>query len=157
MSIDLHYRARVPRAHGLNDGTAAIRPPDVPSRFCVAVLSNEFYYGDGFPHWHQGRDHRPCQTAAEAKANRKKVVKRLRRFGKAIAAAMALADRIDGCEVGRRCMSGACPECARAWQRWFVVETAMFLKENTGSQGGRSTVFCPIHADGIVAPGGLVK
>jgi hypothetical protein len=117
-----------------------------------AVLSNETYFGDGKPQWLESRNQHPCQTAEEAEIERKRLIKRLRRFGKHNAAALAVADRIEGCAVHRRCMSGACPECARAWQRWFVEATVAFLLEETDRLSGGSTILSPIHCDGSIEP-----
>lgn len=125
------------------------------ARSTSEVLQDETYFDDGPPQWLEGRTQRPCQTAAEAEAERKRLIKRLRRFGKHFPTALAVADRIEACAVRRRCMSGACPECGRAWQRWFVEATAEFLVEETGSHSGGSTILSPIHCDGIFQPGKL--
>lgn len=126
-----------------------------PGAAVAHILSEEAYFGDGDPQWLEGRNQHPCQTAEGAETERKRLVKRLRRFGKHDTAALAVADRIAGCAVRRRCLSGACPECARAWQRWFTEATATFLIEQTGRLSGRSTILSPIHCDGIVEPGEL--
>lgn len=119
------------------------------------ILSNEAFYKDGPPHWREGKRKRPCQTAAQAEIEHARLVKRLRRFGKDNPAALDLAARLERCRPHRRCRSGACPECARAFQRWFVLATATFLVEQTGRLGKRTTILSPIHADGIVKPGSL--
>jgi len=116
------------------------------------ILSQERYYGDGPPKWREGKNKRPCQTSAQAKIERGKAVKRLRRAGKENAAALNLASRIAACAPKQRCGSGACPECARAWQRWFVIATRNFLKSEPRKF---VTVLNPIHASGQIAPGSL--
>ncbi|WP_237480622.1 hypothetical protein [Lichenibacterium dinghuense] len=118
------------------------------------ILANEPLYGDGPPQWFEGRRQRPCQTAAQAQAERRRRVKRLRRFGKKQPAALRVADRLEACQPEARCHSGACPECARAWQRWFVTATTGFLSAQAGGVAG-STILSPIHAAGLVAPGEL--
>ncbi len=116
------------------------------------ILSQERYYGDGPPKWREGKNKRPCQTSAQAKIERRKAVKRLRRAGKENAAALNLASRIAACAPKQRCGSGACPECARAWQRWFVIATRNFLK----SEPRKSvTVLNPIYVSGKIEPGSL--
>src|SRR5208337_4485996 len=34
--------------------------------------------------------------------------------------ALQLADVLESCRDGNRCLSAACPVCSRAFQRWFV-------------------------------------
>ncbi len=116
------------------------------------VLGNEAYYGDGPPQWLEGKHQRRCQTASEADAERKRAIKRLRRFGKDNPKALRVADRLASCQPDSRCMSGACPECARAWQRWSVAATAAFLESQPRKF---RTILSPVHADGIAEPGTL--
>jgi hypothetical protein len=118
------------------------------------ILADERLYGGSPPHWFEGRRQRPCETAAQAKAERRRRVKRLRRFGKKNADALLVADRLDACQPEARCLSGACPECARAWQRWFVTATAGFLSQQSDGVTG-STILSPIHARGLVPHGEL--
>ena len=76
------------------------------------------FFGDGPPTWRQGRNDQPAKTSELAVHERGLLVKALRRDGSA--EALELAGRIDLCRRGRRCLSGACPACARAAQRVFV-------------------------------------
>src|SRR3954471_17065466 len=85
-----------------NPGTTHIAP-DVPASV-RAILENEACYGDDASRWRVGKRDQPYQTAAEAEAARRKLVKQLRRFGRA--AARAVANRIDTCAPRRRCMNG---------------------------------------------------
>lgn len=135
----------------LGPTTQAHPEPTVAER---VILGDERHYGDGPPQWLEGRRKRPGQTAAEAVAERRRLVKRLRRFGKSDPRARYVAERLDGCAPNARCRSGACPECARAWQRWFTTATQDFLA-HTMAAGSTSTILSPIHAAGIVAPGEL--
>ena len=118
------------------------------------ILADEQHYGDGPPQWLEGRHKRPAQTAAEAVAERRRLVKRMRRFGKRAPWARPVADRLEGCAPQARCLSGACPECARAWQRWFTTATQDFLAHAT-TAGSASTILSPVHAAGIIEPGEL--
>jgi hypothetical protein len=80
------------------------------------ILTDEVWY----------RDDRPWDGAPPSEqAVRKRLanVKRLRRYAGKLWAAKATADRLAACEPRNRCMSGACPECTRAFQRWFVDST----------------------------------
>ena len=120
--------------------------------FLRRILSQEGHFRNGPPKWREGKKKRPCQTAEEAQIERRKMVKRLRRFGKENSEALALASRLEACAPRQRCGSGACPECARAWQRWFVTATRNYLK----SQPRRPvTVLNPIHVSGKIEPGSL--
>lgn len=118
------------------------------------VLDNELQFGDGPPRWLEGRHKRPCQTAAEAVVERLRLVQRLRRYSARVDFnARAVADRLERCCPEFRCKSGACPECARAWQRWFTVATQDFLA-HANAVGSQGTILSPVHAAGIVEPGG---
>lgn len=128
-------------------------PPPRVTRAEALVLFNDQHYGDTPPHWLEGRHKRPCQTAAEAADERVRLVQRLRRFATFIDFnARAVADRLRCCCPEVRCMSGACPECARAWQRWFTTATQDFLV-HANAVGSQGTILSPVHATGIVEPG----
>ncbi len=89
------------------------------------------YWGEGPPHWVEGIGkpwERPCQTAAEAERLKCEAVGRLRRNGKECSAIADLADRLEHCGPRHRCLSGGCPECARAHQRWFVDRAQSLIK-----------------------------
>jgi hypothetical protein len=91
--------------------TAECAPPLI-----TRILSQERFLGDGPPNWSG------APTAKDAKAARDRSVKRLRRFSPQFPDASHLAETLASCERQCRCMSGACPECSRAFQRWFVSE-----------------------------------
>lgn len=80
------------------------------------VVSDEAHFGDGPPTWLN------APTSAEAAKARERAIKRLLRFANDITWAEPLADILAGCKPDYRCMSGACPECGRAYRRWFVSE-----------------------------------
>ena len=82
------------------------------------VLADEQYYGDGAPTWPG------APTSNDAKKARKRCIKRLRRFASQFSEAAKLAKTLARCKRHRRCMSGACPECGRAFQRFFVSEVS---------------------------------
>jgi hypothetical protein len=88
------------------------------------ALSDETYFGDGSPLWENAPHARPVIKA------RLRAAKRLRRLTDAYPEAAPLADVLARCKRRRRCMSGACPECCRAVQRWFV-EQAQTLADAT--------------------------
>jgi hypothetical protein len=101
--------------------------PDVTPR-TREILQNEKWFGDGSPRWLTGRDQRPAQTAEEAHENRRKLIKRLRKHLQKFPDAEALIARLESCEDSYRCYSAACPECGRAYTRWFVKAGRRFLK-----------------------------
>jgi hypothetical protein len=86
------------------------------------------FFGDGPPNWTQGRNDQPAKTSELAIHERGLLVKALRRDGSA--EAVELAGRIDLCRRGQRCLSGACPACARATQRVFVHACRNLFDDN---------------------------
>ena len=80
------------------------------------VLADEQHYGDGAAAWPG------APTSNDAKKARKRYIKRLRRFIPDFGEVKKLAKILARCKRRRRCMSGACPECERAFQRFFVSE-----------------------------------
>jgi hypothetical protein len=100
------------------------------------VLADESWYGDGDPSWPG------APTAEQAEDKRLKSAKRLRRF-KLRPQALKLAARLKACRPGKRCNSGACPECGRAFQRWFVHSTSALISASrtTGELASVSVVF----------------
>jgi hypothetical protein len=85
------------------------------------ILTNELWYGDGQPSWHR------APSAEQAVHKRIAYIKRLRRFADTLRSATATANRLETCAPHHRCMSGACPECNRAFQRWFVHSTEQLI------------------------------
>ena len=99
------------------------------------------WFGDGAPTWNQGRAGKPAKTSGEAEGERRQLVKVLRRHGKGDKAALRLADKISACQSRRRCLSGACPECMRATQRFSVATNADLLARSGVSTVAVSVVF----------------
>jgi hypothetical protein len=92
------------------------------------ILQNERWYGNGPPHWTTGKAKRPAKTAEEAHENRLRLIKRLRKHLQKSPETEALLVRLKSCDDGSRCHSAACPECARAYTRWFVQAGRKLLK-----------------------------
>ena len=93
----------------------------------------ERWYGDGPPRWRQGRGNQPAMTSDEARAQRRRDVKMLRRHGKGDPRALALADAIAACRPGKRCGRAGCMECRRATQRLFVDASDRLLRRSSVS------------------------
>jgi hypothetical protein len=87
-----------------------------PPKLIIDILTDESLFGDGTPLWERE------PTADEAKCKRLRLIKRLRRFAAEFPGAAELAARLQACGPHHRCASGACPECARAFQRWLVLQ-----------------------------------
>jgi hypothetical protein len=90
------------------------------------VLADERWYGDGHPSWPN------ATTAKDAEKRRLFCAKRLRRF-KLTPQALELAGTLKACRPRERCKSGACPECGRAFQRWFVSSTTALISASNSS------------------------
>lgn len=86
------------------------------SDLSVDILGDEYLFGDGAPTWEC------APTADEAERKGLRLIKRLRRFSLDFDGAIELAERLGACGPHHRCTNGACPECARAFQRWFVAQ-----------------------------------
>src|SRR5215210_7582369 len=121
--------------------------PDVTQRTRM-ILSDERWYGNGSPVWHVGKAQRPAQTADDAHDERLKLGKRLVRYGPE---AYAVARRLAACAPRSRCGSGACPECTRAFCRWFVTSAETCLNDLRTN----ISVLSLVHADLAVPVGQL--
>jgi hypothetical protein len=111
--------------------------PGLISPLIARVLQDETYYGDGPPNWPKAR------SSNDAKEARIRYVKRLRRFASQFPEATALANLLGRCKPRRRCKSGACPECARAFQRWYVAQVASLADEHNVDQLIRISLVFP--------------
>jgi hypothetical protein len=100
-------------------------------------------FGDGPPWWtiNKGKlGERPSFNASETMKQRDETVFKLRWHAKHVTlvadnrramslAALVLADKLDACAPPKRpCLSGACPTCMRAQQRWQVNDTVRVLR-----------------------------
>jgi hypothetical protein len=69
-------------------------------------------------------------TVEFAYHERLKRIKFLRKHGKTDPKAAVVARRLGSCESDQRCLSGACPECGRLFQRWFVRRSKKFIAKH---------------------------
>jgi len=88
-------------------------------------LLTEKFFGDGPPRWivNRGRPwERWCRSAEDSAGARSATLVKLRSHLPSLGTTRmrALIAKLTGCRAGHRCLSGACPECQRAAQRWFV-------------------------------------
>jgi hypothetical protein len=100
-------------------------------------------FGDGYPTWttNAGKGgQRPSPSTRQAKRQRDAKAQKLRWHANHMASlagnetatsivALALADKLDACAPPRRpCLSGACPICMRAQQRWFAEDAKRVMR-----------------------------
>jgi hypothetical protein len=127
-------------------------------------------FGDGPPTWiiNKGKPgQRPSFTAGEAMRQGDATAFRLRWHANhgALAtgkqtpmsrAALALADKLDACAPPRNpCLSGACPTCMRAQQRWFVKNNVSLLRPLVRDTGYRPQVLSLVPEFGRIPVGSL--
>ena len=127
-------------------------------------------FGDGPPTWTINKDtlgERPSSSAGEATRQRKATTFRLRWHANHAAllagnptptglAASALADKLAACAPpSRPCLSGACPVCMRAQQRWFVIDTVRALGPLVREHGYRPQVLSLVPEFGRIPAGSL--
>jgi hypothetical protein len=117
------------------------RSEQAPVEEILHGADGERWFGDGPPLWTQGRHDRPAKSRQQARLQRRQVVKVLRRHGKGDEVALRLADKIAACRPGRRCVSGACPECMRATQRLFVATSDNLIARSNVGVTAISVVF----------------
>jgi hypothetical protein len=127
-------------------------------------------FRDGPPTWtiNAGKAwQRPSSTARDAKKHCDATVSKLRWHGNHVAllagnhtptslAALALADKLEACAPPRNpCLSGACPICTRAQQRWFVTETLHVLRPLIRDPNYRPQVLSLVPEFGRIPAGSL--
>jgi len=119
----------------------------------IETALDEARYGDGAPRWKEGRNSRSCKTAVHAYMDRNRAIRLLERHDEIIVGASSLARRLRQCAPKRRCLSGACPECVRALQRWAVASMADCLRGVAGELGGGQFVAVSIVSTAELIPG----
>jgi hypothetical protein len=127
-------------------------------------------FGDGPPWWtiNKGKTgERPSSSAREAKKHRDATVFKLRWHAKRVAllagrptptslAALALADKLEACAPPQNpCLSGACPICMRAQQRWLVRDTQHVLRPLIRDPNYRPLVLSLVPEFGRIPAGSL--
>ena len=85
------------------------------------------------------------------KAHEKRV-RFLRKHGKTNPRARALGKRLQSCRPRRRCLSGACPQCGRLVQRWFVRASKRFIANHLETQKGELVAIIIVPANPIILP-----
>jgi hypothetical protein len=67
--------------------------------------------------------------------------------------AAVLAHRLETCEPKQRCLSGACPECGRLFQRWFVRRSKKFIATHIDRAGHDLVAISLVPSDFFMRPG----
>jgi hypothetical protein len=130
--------SRLSPARGISfrGNAASGQPAECVPPLIARILSQEGFFPDSPPTWSG------APTAREAKEARERSVKRLRRFSTQNPGAHQLAEILSACGHQCRCTSGACPECGRAFQRWFVSQVQNLVgKSSPGDLKCVSVVF----------------
>ena len=117
----------------------------------LAVVTNEFWYGDGPPTLG------PSFTAIKTAERHRAVVQILLAAGKRAAAAgdkrladayFDVGDKLYGCRPRARCGSLACPKCARAFQKAKTAAQEALIAELAKTRTTRKLVMAkviPLH------------
>jgi hypothetical protein len=90
----------------------------------------------------------------DAKEDRLRRIRFLRKYGISNAEALSLADRLEECGRKHRCFSGACPECGRLLQRAWVRESGPLIRSISG-HGGELVALSLVLPNSVVAQGSL--
>ncbi len=79
----------------------------------------------------------------------------LRKYGLSKPGAISVADRLQTCEPMRRCLSGACPECGRLLQRWFVRQSKQFIARHLNKPSDELIAISIVPSAPLFSPGQL--
>jgi hypothetical protein len=82
-------------------------------------------------------------------------IKFLRKYAKKDSRAIFIAHRLESCEPDQRCLSGACPECGRLFQRWFVRRSKKFIAKHISCPNYELVAISIVPWTPIVRPGQL--
>jgi hypothetical protein len=120
---------------------------DVRKWVAAAIRDEERHAPD--PLW------KNAPSAEEMYEERLRRIKFLRKYGRTHSDATIVADRLESCEPGRRCLSGACPECGRLLQRWFVRRSKIFIAEHIVQDKEELIAISIVPRDAVRRPGQL--
>ena len=84
-----------------------------------------------------------------------KRIRFLRKYGKTDPTLILIADCLDRCEKRNRCYSGACLECGRLFQRFYVRRSKRIIRDIIARQGKELIGICIIPSSPLVRPGQL--
>jgi hypothetical protein len=84
-----------------------------------------------------------------------KRIRFLRKHGKSDSELSLIADCLELCEKGNRCCSGACPQCSRLFQRFYVRQSRKPIQDIIAREGKELIGICIIPSFPLVRPGQL--
>ena len=84
-----------------------------------------------------------------------KRIRFLQKHGKKDPALIVIADCLDQCEKRNRCYSGACLECGRLFQRFYVRRSKQVIRDIIAPEGKELIGICIIPSSPLVRPGQL--
>ncbi|WP_166301483.1 hypothetical protein [Bradyrhizobium sp. 2S1] len=89
---------------------------NTPSPWLAKNLADERWFGDGQPNW------KYLPSVEKAQIERQQRVRLLKKHGH-----LELMTVLAACAPGTRCLSGCCPECGRAMQRFVATKASQLL------------------------------
>jgi hypothetical protein len=98
------------------------------------------------------KDEPSAETISEEQLKR---IRFLRKHGKSDSELNSIADCLDQCEKGNRCCSGACPQCSRLFQRFYVRRSRNVIRDIIAREGKDLIGVCIIPSYPLVRPGQL--
>jgi hypothetical protein len=93
-----------------------------------------------------------AETISEEQLKR---IRFLRKHGKSDSELNSIADCLDQCENGNPCCSGACPQCSRLFQRFYVRQSRKPIQDIIAREGKTLIGVCIIPSSPLVRPGQL--
>jgi hypothetical protein len=84
-----------------------------------------------------------------------KRIRFLRKHGKTDSTQILITDCLDRCEKGNRCCSGACLECGRLFQRFYVRRSKTVIRDIIAPEGNELIGICIIPATQLIRLGQL--
>jgi hypothetical protein len=93
-----------------------------------------------------------AETISEEQLKR---IRFLRKHGKSDSELNSIADCLELCEPRNPCCSGACPECSRLFQRFYVRQSRKPIQDIIAREGKELIGICIVPSSPIVRPGQL--
>jgi hypothetical protein len=93
-----------------------------------------------------------AETISEEQLKR---IRFLRKHGKSDSELILIADCLDQCEKGNQCCSGACPQCSRLFQRFYVRQSKKPIQNIIAHEGKQLIGICIIPSFPLVRFGQL--
>jgi hypothetical protein len=98
---------------------------------------------------------RKAPSADDAYTARLQRVRFLQKYVEKDSSLKFFAERLDACEPRNRCLSGACPECSRLFQRWFVRRSKQYIAKHIDKPSHELVAITIVPSKPIVRPGKL--